>query len=194
MDPENSYHPAEGAAAAPQPGAARATSLATLLANHVLRDGELVLLVIKPSLWFIPFNSAVFSAITIICAASLAMLNHRMHDRFYIELAFLVIAGRLIWVTLQWLNRLYILTDLRVLRFSGVFVVDMFDCPLRKVVRTRIVSPPRERFVRVGSIEIIPRDETMPTAVWQTIAKPYEILEQLRAAIKRAKQTGTGAE
>jgi hypothetical protein len=96
------------------------------------------------------------------------------------------------WAILQWMGRLYILTDLRVLRISGVFSVEIFDCPLRKVVRARIVSVSRERFVGVGSIEIIPSDETMPTAIWQTIAKPAEVYERLQAAINRAKQAGTG--
>ena len=33
------------------------TSLATLLTSHILRDGELVLLILKPSLWFIVFQT-----------------------------------------------------------------------------------------------------------------------------------------
>jgi hypothetical protein len=79
-----------------------------------------------------------------------------------------------------------------VLRINGVFSVEIFDCPLRKVVRARMVSAPREKLVGVGSIEIIPAEENMPSAIWQTIARPKEILERLRAAINRAKQSGPG--
>jgi hypothetical protein len=61
------------------------------------------------------------------------------------------------------------------------------------VVRARMVSTSREKVVGVGSIEIIPADEAIPSAIWQTIAKPKEILERLRAAITRAKQSGIGA-
>ena len=46
------------------------------------------------------------------------------------------------------------------------------------------------KVVGVGSIEIIPSEESMPSAVWQTIPRPKEILERLRAAIARAKQSG----
>ncbi len=48
--------------------------------------------------------------------------------------------------------------------------------------------------VAVGSIEIIPRDESMPTAVWQTVSRPREVHKRIIAAINRARESGTGAE
>ena len=180
------------AAATPAVSAARTTSLGTLLGSHILRDGELVLMILKPSLWFIVFNSLAFAISTAVVAAALALADRRMHDHFFLEAALFVIIGRPMWAVLQWMGRIYILTDQRVLRITGVFTVDIFDCPLRKVVRARIVSSAREKLVAVGSIEIIPSDEAMPSAVWQTIARPKEIHERLQAAITRAKQSGTG--
>jgi hypothetical protein len=50
----------------------------------------------------------------------------------------------------------------------------------------------REQLVGAGSIEIIPSDEAIPTAIWQTIARPKEVLDKVRAAITRAKQSGPG--
>jgi hypothetical protein len=186
-------HPAEAAAPAAVIGAARSTSLGTLLGSHILRDGELIILILKPSLWFIVFNSMTFAAGVALAAVALALADRHTHDNFYFESAVFVIAGRLMWAVLQWMGRIYILTDQRVLRIRGVFTVDVFDCPLRKVVRARMVSVTREKAVGVGSIEIIPNDESLPTAIWQTIAKPKEVLDRLRAAITRAKQSGTGA-
>ena len=60
------------------------------------------------------------------------------------------------------MGRLYILTDLRVLRLGGVMTVEVFNCPLRKVVRVRMVTPATEKAMAVGSIEIIPSDEEIP--------------------------------
>jgi hypothetical protein len=123
-----------------------------------------------------------------------AVLQHRVHENLYFEAGTLLIAARLMWASLQWMGRLYVLTDHRVLRLGGVFVIDVFDCPLRKIVRTRLISTVRERSVAVGSIEIIPKDESMPTAVWQTIAKPRQVHQRLIAAINRARQSGIGGE
>jgi hypothetical protein len=175
-------------AAAPVPGS-RATSLGALLGSHVLRDGELVLLILKPSFWFIVFNSVAFTAFAVVLGILAASADQHRRDHFFFELVVFVVAGRLMWAVLQWMGRLYILTDQRVLSITGVFGIEIFDCPLRRVVRTRMVSPFREKMVGVGSIEIIPSDEAMPTGLWQTIARPAEIQEQLIAAINRSKQS-----
>ena len=192
----HSAPPSHAAEAAAAPGAvvapARTTSLGALLGSHILRDGELIILILKPSLWFIVFESIAFAAGIAVAAIALALVDRHSRDNFYLESALFVIGGRLMWAVLQWMGRIYILTDQRVLRIRGVFSVDIFDCPLRKVVRARMVSVSREKLVGVGSIEIIPHDEAIPTAVWQTVAKPKEVLDRLRAAITRAKQSGVG--
>jgi hypothetical protein len=81
---------------------------------------------------------------------------------------------------------------MRILRISGVFTVSIFDCPLRKVAQVRLVSNLRERLFGVGSIEITPRGESTPPGVWQTIAKPADVLDRLEAAIRKAKHNGHG--
>src|SRR3954471_22297468 len=58
-------HPSESAGAATA-GAPTATSLAVLLTRHILRDGELVILLLKPSVWFIVLSSLRFAAVVLI--------------------------------------------------------------------------------------------------------------------------------
>ena len=183
-------HPSEApAATAEAPGL---TSLAVLLTHHVLRDVELVILLLKPSLWFILLSSLRFAAIVLILLfAAIRFDEHLPSTRtVYIEAAVFLIAGRVMFAVLQWTGRLYVLTDMRIIRISGVFNVDIFDCPLRKVARTRLIFPARERLLRLGSIEIIPLDVGTPDAVWQTIARPREVHDQVAATINRAKQGG----
>jgi hypothetical protein len=181
----------EGAAT---PAVSTSTSLATLLASHILRDGELVLLILKPSIWFILLSSLRF-----IAAALILLIAARVYDphlpgpnRSYVEIGTTVIVIRLMWATLQWMGRLYILTDMRILSLSGVFNVEVFDCPLRKVARTRLVRGLQDRVVAVGSVEIIPQDESYPFGLWQTVARPRQVHEQIVATINRAKQGGGG--
>ena len=173
------------------------TSLAKLLASHILRDGEVVLLILRPSLWFIFLSSLRFVAGALVLIFALHFLSaSSSHNtvRSLVELGVSAITARLMWAMLQWMSRLYILTDLRVLSVSGVFNVDIFDCPLRKVARTRVIVSSQERFTNVGSIEIIPQDDSVPFGLWQTIARPAVIHEQMVATINRAKQGGMGPE
>jgi hypothetical protein len=171
-----------------------ATSIATVLTSHLLQDGEVVLLILKPSLWFILLSALRFVAVVLILMIAARLLDQRLPggNLAYQELGLFVLAGRVMWSVLQWMSRLYILTDLRIIRLSGVFSLEIFDCPLRKVARTRLVRSMRERLTATGSIEVIPADDSLPIASWSTIARPAQVHEQVVAAINRAKQGGCG--
>lgn len=175
-----------GAAAA---ATARTTSVA-LLAGHVLRDGELVLLILRPSRWFILLTSLRFLAAIVIVAGLLRFFDDgsRYHGLRYIEAAAFLAACRIMWAILQWMGRLYILTDMRIIRLSGVFNIEIFDCPLRKVARTHLDRTIKERIVRVGSITIVPQDEELPIGTWHMVAHPRPVLEKIRSTIARARQ------
>ena len=172
------------------------TSLAKLLASHILRDGEIVLLILRPSLWFVLLSGIQFIAVALVLTFSVRFMNLQSHatSRSLIEFGVSAISARLAWGTLQWMSRLYILTDRRVVSLSGVFQMQIFDCPLRKVVRTRLIRTSLERKTGTGSIEIVPQDETSPFGEWKTVAHPVQVHEQIVATINRAKQSGSGCE
>lgn len=163
-----------------------ATPMASLLTRHLLRDGEVILLLLKPSVWFILLSSlrAIAGILIFAIAARLWMYAN---NHFCADAIVFCTAGRLLLATASWIGRLYVLTDQRVMRISGVLNVDICDCPLRKVARTRVLRTTREKLLRLGSIEVIPQEENRPCAVWQMIAKPVEINDRVNAAIRKAK-------
>src|SRR5687768_5564672 len=95
------------AAAAPAP-ALPATSLAAIIAGHVLRDGELVLLMLRPSRWFILLSSLRFLAVAIILMAVCVIYDDRLRIpvRQCIDIGVFAIVMRLAWATLQWAGRI----------------------------------------------------------------------------------------
>jgi hypothetical protein len=185
---------AEGSAGAVNAPAVplRRSSLAALLAGHILQDGEVVILILKPSLWFLVLSSLPFAAVVSILLIWFLMYSNpsRPQTVAYVEAAMVLVAGRVVWAILQWMGRFYVLTDLRILRLGGVFSIELFDCPLRKIARTRVVASTLERIVRTGSIEIVPQEGAWALGNWQTIAQPREVHEQIVASINRARQGG----
>jgi hypothetical protein len=179
-------------AAAVMPAAA---SLSKLLTSHILRDGEVVLLILRPSLWFVPISCIQFIAAALVLTFLVRFLNIQSHatSRALVEFGVSAISARLVWATLQWISRLYILTDLRIISVSGVFQMQIFECALRKVVRTRLTRTSSERMTGTGSIEIVPQDETSAFGEWKTIAQPLRVHEKIVATINRAKQGGGGS-
>ena len=193
--PEPQMHPSESAAVS---ATTRSSPLATLLAGHVLRDGETVLLVLKPSLWFIIFQSIIFAGAVVLGLLFARVFADRLllvHRIVYTEAAVFLVAGRVMYAVLQWMGRLYVLTDQRVIRMAGVFSVDLYDCPLRNIARTELTASIKERACRIGSIEIYPKytdgaDDGYCVGSWQTIPRPVDVHEQIVAAIRRAQNGG----
>jgi hypothetical protein len=188
-------HPVRDSAANADAAALR-TPLAALLSGHVLQDGELVMLLLKPSRWFIVLTSLWFIAF----AAILAIAGWKLWPHLFGsptlwgQLWVLAAAGRVGFAVLQWMGRFYILTDLRVLQLGGIFQVEVFDCPLRRIERTRLIRPFRERLVARGSIEFLPFDPERPRGLWQTLRKPEDVLQLVDDAIARAKAGGKGGD
>lgn len=176
----------EGTTAAP---AASAVSVANLLTRHVLRDGEVILLILKPSRWYILLSSLLFigGIAAILCALQLFQAP-RMPMRYNIDAALFIVSCWMMWSVLNWMGRLYVLTDQRILRISGVLNSEIADCPLRKVATTRLVRSFGERLLGLGSIEIHPCDEKRTGSAWQTIRRPRQVHEKIEAAIRKAKQ------
>lgn len=165
---------------------------AMMVTGQLLQGGEVVQLMLRPSLWFIPLICLKFLG----CVA-IALIGAKIYDeqlpgpmRFYVEAAALIAGTRLAIATMQWYTRLYVLTDMRVMRIAGIFRICVTDCPLRRVAVARACFCTRERITRIGSIEIIPQDENNHVCVWQMVARPREVLKLVRAAISRAKQSG----
>lgn len=185
--------PGEAAVPAPDP-AEELSPLALLLTGHVIQDGEIVLLLLKPSVWFVPLTATWAIALAaIIALAPRVFPSLPGHAASYVNVAVLLCAGRLTWATVQWMGRYYILTDRRVMTLTGVFATQVYQCPLRKVARVRVLRTIKERLFALGSIELIPSEEDIAVGMWQTVARPRDVREKIQRAVAKAKGSGRGA-
>src|SRR3954465_7844839 len=74
---------------------AAVTPLGAMLARHILRDGEVILLVLKPSFWFIFLSSLRFmAAVSIVALGAIAWEGRNNREWFYIEALIFILAGR----------------------------------------------------------------------------------------------------
>lgn len=166
--------------------------LATLLAGNVVPQGEIVNLLIKPSRWFILINSMRFAAVVIVLIGTLHAwgLPPFIFRSFCVQLGIFLIAGRIMWSVVEWMGRYYILTDMRLMRVCGVFDINIKSCMLRKVETLRLYPSNAERILGKSSLDICGCDSK--PIVWQTISRPAAILQQVQAAVNRAKYNQGG--
>ena len=162
-----------------------------ILPAHLLDGGEVVHFAIKPSAWFVLLVSLRWMAVALFLASLAgADLIAPAYRVYVLNVAILVAGTRLGWATIEWVSRLYVLTNRRVMSIRGVFKVQMFECTLERIQNTYLTLGLSERLVRVGTVTFQTAAGEGGTGSWQSVARPLEVLEKLREAINRAQNRG----
>lgn len=159
------------------------------LPADLLDGGEIVLLAMRPSLWFLVFDSArwiLFGGVLLVLSAAGSIRLGGLTPKIVAELACVLIAARLAVAMLRWVSRFYVLTNRRVMRLRGVFRADVCSCLLLDVRNTRVSQGVHERAARLGTLEFISDKLEGLDPHWYNIAKPDEVHAQVRRAIERA--------
>lgn len=159
--------------------------------GQLLAPTEQIIFELKPSLWFIPFESCRW---LLGCLLLWGMLyvdaNHLArslipHSTRYLlaQMVVAILLLRLLWAGMQWLGRTYVLTNLRVIRVRGVLNLELFECPLSKIQNTQLRLPLAQRIVHTGNIDIFTAGTDRAEASWIMVKRPVEVLQTLQNAI-----------
>lgn len=160
-----------------------------MLPAELLQDGEIILLMIKPSPWFIvlePLRTLLGILLLTIATFWLnrsGLLPFRSSDVLLCGCG--VMIARLLWQFLEWVSRVYVLTDKRVIRVRGVLRVHVFEASLRQIQHTELQFNIRERVTGLGTIFFTTAGTAFVEAAWTMIAKPMQVHQEVVKAIQR---------
>ena len=154
--------------------------VATMLPPQLLQGGEIIVLLIKPSPWFIVLESlGSLAVLAIFLACGMTLVNAGFIGRSQLDL---LIAGvglaallRLFWQFLEWISRVYVLTDQRIVRVKGVLRVEVFETSLKNIQHTTTVFSIRERLFGLGTIGFATAGTANHEAAWAMVARPLEV-------------------
>lgn len=181
-DPRIAAEVAEGADAAPP--AARA-----LLPEQLLQPGELVILMLKPSpLYIVLAPIGTLASIVIVGAIAMQLTAYSWFglDRQDVVSATVgLLLLRLFWQFLEWLSRIYVLTDRRVIAVAGVIRVAVFEAALDKIQHTNCDFTLRERLFGLGTILFATAGTAAAEAAWVMLASPLEVHRKIIEALNR---------
>jgi uncharacterized membrane protein YdbT with pleckstrin-like domain len=156
---------------------------------ELLDEDEIVELSIKPSLWFIAIVSARL-VVAVVALATIVAIATRgsasLLAGYIVPVTVLAVVLRIMIASLQWASRVYVLTNRRVMRFSGVLNVKIAECRLKQIGGTNLRLEFMQRVLRLGSICMTPAGEGQETIIWDHVARAGEIYAKLIRAIKRA--------
>jgi uncharacterized membrane protein YdbT with pleckstrin-like domain len=168
------------------------------LSRTILADGEIVLLDLKPSPWFVLMVSApgIALGVLVLLVANLGLVAD-LYPRgrtLLQQVGLWIIIARLIWAVLQWAARRYILTDRRLIRQKGVLNVNVFECRLDRLQNTFILRTLVQRVLGIGTIFFATAGTGGIEATWLHIRNPGDVHREITKAASRFQKTsGTAA-
>jgi hypothetical protein len=173
------------------PGSLSVAATSTV-ARERLEDGEIIILAVRPSGWFVLLMSwPLLAGVAAVAAISLVARTWPGYDVNGQMVALTCVAVgtlRIAVACFQWQGRLYILTDRRVMRIKGVFREDCYQCPLRNIREVYLSATLPDRIVAVGNLLFQRTDaKAVPDADWLCLANPREVCQAVQEAMRRAK-------
>ena len=132
-EPQRTGANAEGGG--PEGAAEIDNRVSSMLPDELLQPNEIIILLLKPSLWFILLPCLSFLIGLAVLAGVAIWLRNAGHlaylTRQDIVLCCIGLAGiRLFWQFLEWLSRVYVLTDQRVIRLMGFIRAPVLESPV----------------------------------------------------------------
>lgn len=165
--------------------------------QQILQEDETVLLVLHPSPWFVLLDFGSVYLLIALCALFLAWLGHQtwvpvaLPEQQVFQVFATVILICLIWKVIDWANRIYVLTDQRILRRRGVITMSLVEAPLRRVQHSAVYASFSERVLGLGTIGFATAGSDGFEVVWEMVTSPADVHRIVLQAIERYGR-GTG--
>ncbi len=156
----------------------------------LVHDDEIVILLLRPSLLYIPLACLTSLTLIAVVTLALALLATKLSwipwvDSHAYALGAVLAAARLAWQALDWWGRLFILTDRRIIRRMGVLHVCAFETRLNSIQHTSVFRLLRERVFGLGTIGFATAGSDVFDAFWVMVRQPFAVHRVVVDAIHR---------
>jgi hypothetical protein len=156
-----------------------------------LQDGEVIILAVRPSGWFVLLIAwPVLAAAVCVAAIGCVVGQHfpaAIPQETVLLVCLLIAVARVLAACFQWASRLYVLTNRRVLRIRGGPRADMVQLALKDVVETRLSASRSERLFGVATLGFELADGPAPAASWVHIGRASEAKKIVDDAVRQAR-------
>lgn len=163
----------------------------TLLPPDLLQGGEIIILLLKPSVLFILINSLRTAVVVTFGVFGLWLIHDQIEPWFTLNRSILVAGGlmvialKLLYEIFNWLSRVYVLTNRRVIRVKGVIHVEVFESKLNNLQHTQLLFSFIERLFGLGTIGFATSGSAYHEAYWEMLARPLAVHRKLIQTINQ---------
>jgi len=163
----------------------------SILPAQVLQPDEIIVLLLKPSLWFVVLTAwrtlAVLTVLFLIGFLLDPLGQHTGLGRSELALAYVVLcAVRLVWQFMEWLGHVYVLTDRRVITVRGFLRPTTFETQLLRIKDAHMVASKPELVFDLGTIGFT-TDESSEHFVtrWRMVSRPGAVFDAVVRTLNR---------
>lgn len=155
-----------------------------------LRDGEAVILSLRPHPLFVLLASAGSLVALVIGLVALHLIASRgwlpIDATMVTTYAMVLALARVLWQFLVWWNEAYILTNRRVIRAGGVLRRFRFEAPLSNIQHLAMVKSIPERMFGLGTIGFATAGTGGVEAAWLMVGKADGVFDTVQRAVRNA--------
>ena len=158
------------------------------LEEKLLQDGEIIILSIRPSPWYVLIVSAPVLVIAglVIGATSLGRaLGEWDGQRMVWWIALAAAVLRLAVACVQCMGIRYVLTNHRVLRLRTLLATTVYELPLSDIAQARVAAAVIDRLIGVGEIVFENDKGHVYEGVWPCVGDPVSVAETVNQAVGR---------
>jgi len=174
-----------------EPASEQTQAPTSLVPARLLQDGEIIILAIKPSNWFVLIGSLPWlgsAAVVAVFAYVVSLWHASAHQEVIWSLCAAAVLVGMVAACWQWLGRTYVLTNRRIIAIRGLLRVQWVAAELTDVEEVTPAAALPERLVGTGSIFCLTGPDRSTAVAWNTISRPGEVHEIILDAIDRAKR------
>ncbi len=162
---------------------------AAVLTRDLLEQDEIIILLLRPSLWYVVRSSLASLGIIALATFALAYMSRLAwagwNDAHVFALGAGLVALRLGWQMMEWMSRAYVLTDRRILSRGGVLRVAVFQAPLKNIQHTAVFAGMRERLFGLGTIGFATAGRDTFDTLWLMVKNPHHVHKTVVVAVRR---------
>ncbi len=177
-----------GGAGALTPGE-QAIRAAAMLPDELLQPGEIIVLLLKPHPLYILLAPLKVLTILLLVTALGVMIagNAQAYDtrQNIMIVGGVLIMARLFWQVLEWLSRVYVMTDQRIIAVAGVLRIRVFETPLTNITHSELLFSLRERIFALGTLGFYTAGTAFTEAYWLMVARPLEVHAKVVETLRR---------
>ncbi len=159
-----------------------------LARQNVLHENELVILMLRPSVWYILVTSSTYIVVVLslaLLSETSAVIGRLISLPTMATITGILVFCRLLYGVMEWIGHHYILTNCRLITIQGLLQPQITQTVLGRIADISRKESISQKILRTGTLTFTIEAVQSQSLTWHWIRSPQRVEQQIRQAISR---------